>query len=385
VNQFRVNVDEDTAIRVDLGEVDLQWALYISTDNLNWELVPGQGIVDPIFNSVDRRFEIDIPSLAAFPSHDFLKAVAINQGNTDVVFTDLRAIQNVSQSETTENTTYQTDLTLAYKISSTLAATSTVNLLIADEVTNRNLHGNLRWTPSPYAGLSLGASENRQETDTRPDQIDRIYSVTVPTYPLPTLNVTLGGARIESYDGSRKISNIDSYSLNSTAVIYPDLKAAVSLVYATGEREEIIGEEDETESFSGRVTLIARLSRKLNLEITHNYSESLAPTESTAQESTLNLVYRPSDLLVTRLFATKPWTGNETERVDFRADLALLRTRKTRVNFTYRHVHAETETDAFGFISSWDISQIFTLQTQARYFMEEVDSWSISMKLLMNI
>jgi hypothetical protein len=260
-----------------------------------------------------------------------------------------------------------------------------VNLLIADEATNRNLHGNLRWTPSPYAGLSLGYSENLEETDTRPDQLDRVYSVTVPTYPLPTLNVTLGGTRSESYDGSQKTRSNDSYSLNSTAVIYPDLKAAVSLVYATGEREEIFGQEEETESYSAQVNLIARLSRKLNAELTHHYSESLAPTESTTQESTLNLVYRPSDLLVTRLFAAKPWTGNETERIDFRADLALVRTRKTRVNLTYRHVHAETETDAFGFVSSWDISEIFTLQTQARYFMEEVNTWSISMKLLMNI
>jgi hypothetical protein len=111
----------------------------------------------------------------------------------------------------------------------------------------------------------------------------------------------------------------------------------------------------------------------------------MAPTENTRQDSTLNLAYRPSDMLSARLSATKPWNGDDPERVDFKLDLALLRTQKTRVNVTYRHLHAETDTDAFGFIGSWDISQIFTLQTQARYLFEEQNSWNLSLKLLMNI
>jgi hypothetical protein len=78
VNKLLVSVDPVTSDRVITGDVDLQWTLYTSENNEDWVF---QGIVDPIFisDSLDPRFEIDIPSLAVPLSHDFLKAVAINQ------------------------------------------------------------------------------------------------------------------------------------------------------------------------------------------------------------------------------------------------------------------------------------------------------------------
>ena len=242
----------------------LQWSLYMKRNvddpNENWVLVPGSS--DPVYNRVgeDRYFEFAIPALVAFPTYNYIKAVVTvvtNSTPNDVVFTDFQAVQLISASETTEQTTYTTDLTLGYMITPTLVATSTLNLLYADDYSNQNVHANLRWSPSPYVGLSLGYSENRQESDYAEDQIDRTYSITVPTYPLPTLNIVLGATRIESYDGSRQTQNMDSYSLNSSGIIYPDLTAGMSLVYAEGTREEFIGQNRDSESFSARATLVA--------------------------------------------------------------------------------------------------------------------------------
>lgn len=385
LNQLRVHVDEATAIRVDTGQVDLQWALYISQDNLRWEVLPGQGIIAPLYNSVERRFEIALPALAAFPAYDFLKAVAINSGNTDVVFTALEALQLVTASQRTEQTTYQTDLTLSYRITSTLRASSTMNLLLAEGISRRNLHGNLGWSPSPYVGFSLGVSDNLQQSDASPDRTDRVYSLTMPINPLPSLNFSSGVSRAERFVDARKISSIDTFSLNSTAVIYPDLKAGMSFGYATGETEIVVGEKLARENFFGTFSLIAKLSRRLNANIAHSYSQTLLPAENTIQSSSLNVTYRPSDLLVTRLLATKTWSGEDPIRVDFRLDLALLRTHNTRLNFNYRHLLAETNSDAFGLSGGWDFSDNFTLQTQTGYRVEELNSWNINVKLLMRI
>ena len=88
---------------------------------------------------------------------------------------------------------------------------------------------------------------------------------------------------------------------------------------------------------------------------------------------------------MSRLLVTKLWTGDKTERVDFKVDLALVRSHKTRVNLVYRQIHDETDTYAFGINGSWDISQIFSVETQARYLIADPNEWYLSLKLLMNI
>ncbi|MEJ2201244.1 MAG: hypothetical protein P8X63_09580, partial [Desulfuromonadaceae bacterium] len=99
IDQFWVMVDADTDLiakdLIDKG--DLQWSLFVSTDNLNWEPVPGQSQLDVSYNSADRRFEILVPALSPPSSlYDYLKVVVVNSGNNNVTLTAFRAIQFVS-------------------------------------------------------------------------------------------------------------------------------------------------------------------------------------------------------------------------------------------------------------------------------------------------
>ncbi len=392
MNRVQVAIDLDTANNVD--PANLQWALYVSIDNDDWEPVPGFG--DAVATLSDRNplaqfFEIDVPALETaglrFPAnrYDYLKVVLINRDDDPVHITSLAAVRLISASESTVSTFYTTDLTLSYQILSFLVFSSTLNLLNADDYTNLAVHTDLNWTPSPYASLVLGYSETRQDYDDAETQKDRSYTVTVPLRPLSTLNVTLGAIRTESYEGSRKTQTNDNYSLNATAIIFPELNANFFVNYLTGELEETDGTQENRENLFSRLFLNARLNRQLTVDIGHDYVESFEPDANTTQETAVNINYRPSDLLYMRLVARGSRGPATLPSGSISSSIWPWCALRSPAEFIYRHC-MPTRIPMTSVFGSWDISQIFSLQSQARYFMQEdQNAWNVNIKLLLNI
>ncbi|MEJ2199448.1 MAG: hypothetical protein P8X63_00305, partial [Desulfuromonadaceae bacterium] len=295
-------------------------------------------------------------------------------------------IQFVSTVQSSKQTTYTTDFNLRYRILPSLTLTSVLELTLNDESKSHSSHSNLRWSPNRWISPSIGFNEAQQKSDGVDPRVDRSYSLTVPISPLPTLHVSLGAARIESYTGSLKTSHTDNYSLSSSAKIYPDLAADLGLNYATGGTVQNDGTAIDRKNLSGRFSLVADLSRRLKAELSNTYQKTLEPVASTGADSTLTLNYRPSDLLVSRLRYVHYWLGQTPDSLDFSFNLALLRTRKTRLNLVYRQQRDADDRYSFGLLGSWDISQIFSLQSTARYEMEDNgNAWLWSMKLFMRL
>lgn len=311
------------------------------------------------------------------------------------------------------------------------------------ESTRRVLTGRLQWYPTPLFAPAFGYSETLDEFDATSidgvrlssEEISRAYSLIVSTSPLPTLNVTLGATRTDRFSDGRKNFTSDGYNLSATALIYPALTANFNVNYLVSERSDLeagviirpdeLGEptpipttfyqDGDTETLSSRLTLTARLSPALTADLSLNYSDSqsdrqvrevvdatgeVVTDELTGEpavssrssstsivDSTLSLLYRPSDLLSMRITDTRYWSGTDIEdTLDYYLNLALLRTRNTRLTFNYQYSQGVETTNRFSLYGSWDISTALSLRTDVNYQMaEERDTWNTRVALSLRL
>ena len=62
--------------------------------------------------------------------------------------------------------------------------------------------------------------------------LNRLYSVTVSTRPLPSVNFSLGYTHNDRYEDKDKTYKADTYSLFAKASIYPDLSVSLNNSYS---------------------------------------------------------------------------------------------------------------------------------------------------------
>jgi hypothetical protein len=403
VDQLHIYVDpvEELVTQRDA----LQWDVYAGEDIQNptiddeavrWYPLPDGRDVAANYNIAEQRFEIKIPA------HDqdlpYLKVViSIRSGaGVNEVSGVLRAVKGAALttappgstlSRSDKSTSYSTNAVVGIRLSSTLTASSNLNMQYGEGYFNGLLHGNLNWRPSPWVFPSLGFSETRRQATGTPDAIVRNYSLNVPMLLMPTFNVNLGTSVMDTFEGDRKKATQDSYLLGISATLYPDLTASLIETYNTGRSQQADGTEGETEDFAANLTLKANLTRKLLCELSNRYHKILKPEALTLDVSTLNLYYRPSDYLSMQLGLDKNFAGNGQDSQEFVMSMALLRSRKTRVNFNSQLTHKGNEDveKFFGLIGSWDISKIFTLKSQVGYSIAETTSWNILTSLYMRL
>ncbi len=248
----------------------------------------------------------------------------------------------------------------------------------------------LRWTPRPWITPSIGYSESRSDTEDQDgeevDQLSRSYSLNLATVPLPTMNLGFGITRNDLYRNNDKISEGWIYSISTTARLYPDLNTALFLSWRDNRnltRTDEGGSRTSDQSFSGRFNLNARLDRNLNADLTTSYRSSDRDSESTeVADATLSLQYRPSSLLALRAFYTAYLLdSDQVDVVGGSLNLALLRTDKARLNFSYDITDAETLTNRFSLNGSWDISRALALQSRGGYTLAETDFYDVQVSL----
>lgn len=368
----------------------LQWDLYTRTvAGEEWTLVAEN--VPAVFNDAESRFEFELGR-----RERELKVVFTNPlAGVTLAFTEIEAIELLTESQTSTRITHLTNASLRVRLTETLTAMSTLSLersgddWAGSDSSRRTVTGSLRWVPIPAVAPSVSFSETRQEDEGAPVALNRTYSLIVATFPLPTLNVSVGATRTDRYTGSHKDQTTDRYSLTSTALLYPDLTAGFSASYTIADR---FATETTTAStsntFNSRLTLNARLNPKLTADLTGNYrkSESSIGDDSSSFDTTTSLTYRPSGLLSVRGSHIRNWTDDtrpDTWAVN--TNLALLRAEKTRVNLRHAYTRTDETVNRFGADAAWDISRNLTLDTRGDYTMASADRWNVQASLSLRI
>ncbi|MBD1401101.1 hypothetical protein [Pelovirga terrestris] len=274
-----------------------------------------------------------------------------------------------------------------------LAVNSTLERLRRDSGSDDDrstLSARLRWTPRPWITPSLSYSESRSDTEDQDgdevDQLSRSYSFNLATVPLPTMNLGFGVTRNDRYRNGDKTGAGWIYSISTTARLYPDLNTALFLSWRENDNWTRTNEgvsRTSDQSFSGRFNLNARLDRNLSADLTTSYRSSERESGSTeVADATLSVQYRPSSLLALRAFYTAYLLDSEQEDVvGGSANLALLRTDKARLNFSYNVTYAETLTNRFSLNGSWDISRALALQSRGGYTLAQTDFYDVQVSL----
>jgi hypothetical protein len=312
--------------------------------------------------------------------------------------TKVEAVTHVDDDFSSNSSDYLTNAGLRIQLTRTLNASVTLILEHQENesgglsFTNdkRLVDGNLRWTPVPYLSPALGFSENRQDETGEPAQIDRSYSLTLLTVPLPTVNVVFGVTRYERFDGELQTFSSDRYNISSKAQIYPDLSADLTLNWLNSDAWDSNRLLTASSSFSSRLNLNAHLTRALTADFGTSYrtnqSEIESPdvssgprrTSSEGADAKLGLQFRPSALLAlsgayTMFFAGEP----RSDEMSVSMTLALLRTEKARFNLLASRSQAETSSNSVSLNGSWDISRHLSLLTQANLAYGETYFYSI--------
>ena len=389
VGDLHVSLDPNPIAQLSQDQAaQVEWALYRENPDFDpnfidltiapWIFVRN---LSAQFNALENRFELGINLQ---DGEQAFKVVAINRTTVTIVFTELNFPEEGVSRQTI---THLTNANMRIRLTSTLNATSSLSLEKAEQESGetsaeallRTLSGGLMWTPVPYLTPSLRFSETLQEASGEPDALSRTFSLMLATYPLPTLNVTLGALRTERFSDDLKTSFSDIYSLTTTAKVYPDLTAALNASYNTSNRLQDDNTFATSDTVSSRLNLNARLSPKVTGDLTTSYTQSQSATSSNSSyDSTLALSYRPSDLLSMRLTGAKRWSDAAAPTtLNYNLIMALLRTHNTRVSFRFNRTQSEQSRNNFGLDGSWDISRSLALQSRLNYSMAEVDTWSI--------
>jgi len=373
----------------------LEWDLYIRDDAANWQQVvtgiPLQG--EFIDDGKGQRIEITLPDTL---SADEILLVAHNQAGP-LTFSKVEAVSFLASDFSSDSTDYLTNFSLQVRLTRTLTASANLTLEHQESETDmgnferdhRILSGRLSWVPAPYLVPSLGYSENLEQQTGKADQLNKYYSLTVATIPLPSMHVVFAVTRNERFDGALQTEATDRYSLSTKAQIYPDLSSDLSFSQANTEQTARSGSTANISTFSSRLNLNALLLKGLTADFTTSYlnREQDGDGETENQkiknaDMTFGLLYRPSDLLALHGSYTKYLLDSKSQDTyTINLNLGLMRTDKTRLTLLATHRHADTTSDSFTLNGSWDISQKLSMVTRASYTIGNSDVYNFMANL----
>ena len=398
-------LDAATAPVPSQEEIDkVQWVLY-TYDSATGFWNPAAGPIATSYNSITRRIVLDIgQKLDDIGQVEAQKIMVVATNPADgpplkMLEPETFTFFTTPTSFSSSNTAYLTNASMHVRLTPKLTASSSVTLEQSEsesgdstaDASRRSLSSSLRWTPAPYVTPSLRYSENLQEASGTPDALDRSYSLVIATFPLPTLNISVGATRNDRFTDARRTSTSDNYSFTSTAQLYPDLSAAFSTTYNTSSQEQA-NAASSTDTLSNRLTVTARLSPKLIADFTGSYRQSqsqtqTAQTTTSGSNTTMSLSYRPSDFISMRLSNMKNWSKTDEPAIwSYNLNMALLRTQKTQVSLRYNRTQGITTRNSFGLDGSWDLSQRFSLRTLMNYAIsEDKANWNITTSLSLRL
>jgi len=362
-----------------------KWDLYKSDDGNDWDLVSSS--LSFSYNHTMRRFEVKFPTVSA----KYVKLyVAQNPGSGDVYVTEMEAYHEIQTGQGKVTTisrfrSYRTDFNLGWrpwdKVS--LSYSFSRNRSMPDpgpDTTDISNSGNISWNLSRYFSPTLSVSETKNKREGEKENKGRTYSLTATSSPLATLNISGGVSRAESYEGGEKESRSDTYNLYLTALLYPDLNASLDLVRTTSKDYR---EGEETRSFTGKLTTTARLSPKLTLDATGEYSRTSGEETTTSKRLGLSATWRVSDILLLRTNQSWSW---EEENNSYGSSYTLWMAPTSKIQFNVQYSYSSSgggdETHTYTTFASWAISSHFSLKTNYSYQKAgDSKSWNFGVQL----
>ena len=377
----------------DLGEVaatSLQWRLYgRNFPDADWVLEAENisGEFDPLTDSV---------KIVVEPLARELLLVAVNETGIPLTLNRLRVFDLLVGSSSSTTLNYLT--TAGARVSLTKNLSAAVNMTreqleserddVSNEQIRRSLSGQLRWRLRPWISPALGYSEHREESSNGPELFNRAYSLTVATTPLRTVNMSFGVTRNERFTNEQKINQSLKYNIVTSARIYPDLNSSLYLTWQDNEQLATSGAGsgvafDQTQVFSSRFTLNARLKKKLIGDLTANYSNRERSGGSTENaDTTFTLQYRPSKYLsLSGSYTAYLLDSNQTNSLGAQLRLLVLQTANTQLSLNYSLGWKEEVSQNISMNGRWNIGRNLSLLTQGRYSVSTTAVYSFTASL----
>ena len=382
-----------------------QWDVYycdddvVIDDNTEWTRLTSNA--STLYNSSRRRFEVDVSRFY----NTYLKVVAVNPPS-ETVITEVDAARRItsegqtSVTEKSDRTESVSDFSMDLAITPDLSIDCSMTLRSTessdnDESSQRTISSGIRWMPFPDMETTLSVSDSLSEAIDESDKTNRSYTLNISSPILPTLDLSFGVTRGERYEDSVHTDTNHTFSVSSTALLYPDLNADLDIsVNLTDDIET--GETSSTRSaglgFTAR--LAPRMTATFDIDATDD-SESEEDGITIDIESSLN--WRVSEFLSINAHGSYSWTDDPLTKLRMGAYLAP--TEKVLMNFDVGYDQSEDDTSLnYSMGCTWNINRHVSIDLDGNYRTtqdkadeddtstndikeEEEDSWSITADL----
>jgi len=362
-----------------------KWKLYKSEDGNNWSLVSSSPSFG--YNHSMKRFEVNFPTVSA----KYVKLyVAKNPGSGNVYVTEMEAYHEIQTGQGKVTTTsrfkgYRTDFNLRWLPwrSVSLSYNFSRNRSMPDpgpDTTDVSHSGSVAWSLSRYFSPTFSVSQTSNKREGEKEDKSRTYSLTATSSPLDTLNISGGATRTESFKGGNRENRNDTYNLYLTALLFPDLNASLDLIRSISRDYR---EGRKTRSFDGRLTTTARLSPKLTLDGTCEYTRTNGEETTTSKRLGLSATWRVSDILLLRTAQNWNW---EEESNNFSSSYTLWVAPTSKIQFNLQYTYSTSsdggESHNCSTFASWAISSHLSLKTNYSYQKAgDNESWNFGMQL----
>lgn len=382
----------------------ITWTAYTSNNNLTWTQIPIQSVVyvnDTIEGNLLTAVEVTLVAPGSQPLEvDYIKVVLESPGAPTIIdsafVSELEAGRVSVGSGSTLSSSYKTvqntgSFNIFYNPSPTwsLGYNFGHNRTDSDQGLDRSGHVQslvANYVP-PFANLSFTANLNESVNTVKDQQERNNRSLSLSMYanPLDTLDYSLGYTHSENTTDGDKEQVFDIVTFYSSAQIFPDLSSSVTVNLTNNQN---LLASTETSSWDTNLTLVARISPKINLDAAYFYSHTDFDSSEAESETTIatiykgTLSYRPSDVLLVQSTAIRFESEDETLLT---GSLSWRMTPRLELSEGISIKIAEEVSSAFTTRLTWGLGRHFSFNGSSSYqIVESGKFYVVSMNLNAN-
>ena len=369
-----------TTVDIDSFDENIVWQLYEGSNGMNdWTLVSSPV---PVYDPVEQRFEFDF---GAPVNNRYIKLVADPGALLPAQVADLNEIEvfrkvfgtGSTVTTTSEDKHWRSNLGMAFKLSDTVSLSYNASYSKQEE---RNFNeresignnGSVTWSPTQYFQARINASDNRQKINDGEDFISRNYGLSVSSQPLPTLGLSSGFSRNESYTGSTLDRAVNFYSIHANAKLYRDLQASLDMSFTNPQ------EGGGSDSWSSTLYVTSRLTPALLLYWTSSYNRDL-DTSAYDFGNAFRLNWRTSEFMYLNASLQSDYRSGADLQTRLTLGMGFTPNRKHRINLGY--LIDDYDGDINQTVStnwSWVITQVFNFRMAWNYRLADERSWLLT-------
>jgi len=348
----------------------LHWTFYTSMDNMIWSplaVIPSMTFIEEDNRSIARAiFPIPINGIR------YVKAViTAAPGLDNAFFSEILVRDEINGSaETVTNDyiaeNYQTSITyrpwesfqIGYSFNRNLTDSDRSPLSTQD---NHTLSSHLNL--NRFFMVSASLSENSDKIEDQAIRTIRTASISYQAAPVDMMTFSLNGTRSDYRIGRMKGRSTTTVSATLVTVIVPDFTANVS--YQTNTSQNY-SDNNETNSDSYTINLMARINPRLNLSYYYSYNE--------IGTHNVSLLFHPSDLLS---FTFNTMLTEVTQSYSASAHYRLTHKIQADAHYIFSTTDGNDDANGSRINLTWDISRSLSLRQSLAWQKDSTeDKWS---------